>query len=617
MGISKEAEMKKWLSLIIITVLLISLAGCSGEPQAVKDSEREQVTIALWSDQLTEHYAAYLQKRFPDVDFVFYAATNSTDFYHFKQEHGDLPDILTVRRFALRDVAAWKDALLDLSDTELANTFHQAYLRSYTYNDGTVNWLPACAEVDGFLVNKGLLEEYDLPLPQTYQEFVELCGKLEELGIRPFDSNFGADYTCMEMLQGLSVEQLTSQEGREWRQQYESGQTDQLNEEVWLPVFQRMEEFIEYSGIDASALTAIPNNSYEELAAGKTAMIRTTPDETNNYDLPDDCLFLPYFGETADSSWYLTYPAFQIAANVQGTEDPDRKELILDIMSAMLDEEGLKQVTSDETLIAYNKEVPQTLSPMLAPMEEQAADNRLYIRLASAEMFSVSEMIVQGMINGTYSDARSAFEAFNAAMGAPPSDTEKIAHIDTGYSYAFDDQHGCQAASAVFNSLREEVGTQLLIGPAEMVAGNILAGDYTLTELSFLTMGETPVIVLCEMSGDQLYQYVDSVLTTPGKRGSVINDSTLYVSSGFEMNVKKTETGYVLEGLTINGQELERETTYTVAALGNMENMINEVLEAAGVADYELTETTYKQIVTDRLAAGRQLAAPTDYITLR
>ncbi|MCM1046619.1 MAG: extracellular solute-binding protein [Candidatus Gastranaerophilales bacterium] len=165
-------------------------------------------------------------------------ATNSTDFYRFKQEMGDLPDILTVRRFALRDVVEWKDALMDLSDTELANTFSHSYLRSYTYNDGTVNWLPACAEVDGILVNKILLEEHGLSLPQNYQDFVELCGVLKELGIQPFGSNFGADYTCMEVLQGLSLEQLTSQEGREWRLQYESGQTDQLNEEVWLPVFQ-------------------------------------------------------------------------------------------------------------------------------------------------------------------------------------------------------------------------------------------------------------------------------------------------------------------------------------------------------------------------------------------
>lgn len=614
----KRFCMKKLYSLTIMAALFTAaLSGCGKKSEPSMESGREQVTIALWSDQLTERYAPYLQERFPEVEFTFYVATNSADFYRFKQEQGDLPDILTIRRFALQDVAGWRDELLDLSDTELANTFPQTYLRSYTYNDGTVNWLPACAEVDGTLVNTTLLDEHDLSLPRTYQEFVELCEALTELGIRPFGSNFGADYTCMEILQGLSIEQLTSQAGREWRQQYESGQTNQLSEEVWLPVFQRMEEFIRYTGIDASDLTNDTAVLFQSLENGETAMIRTTPDESNTYGVSDYCLLLPYFGETEEESWYLTYPAFQVAARTEGTEDPARKALILEIMSAMLDEEGLKQITSDETLIAYNKDVEPTLSALLSPMENHVRDNRLYIRLASADMFSVSQMIVQGMITGEYADARAAFDAFNAAMGTSSGDTEAVVHIDTGYSYAFDPLHGCQAASAVFNSLREEVGADLLIGPATAVAGNIIAGDYTEAELQLLTMGETPVILLCEMSSEQLYQYVNYVLTTQGKRGSVINASTLYVCSGFEITVRETDTGYILEGLTIDGRKPEQNAVYTVAVLGNLENMIADALQTAGVENYSRTETAYKQIVADRLAEGRQLAPPTDYITLQ
>lgn len=609
--------MKKAVRVIMMAALLTALCGCGGKSGPTGESGREQVTVALWSDQLTERYAPYLQERFPEVDFTFYVATNSADFYRFKQERGDLPDILTIRRFALRDVAGWKDALLDLSDTELVNTFHQSYLRSYTYNDGTLNWLPACAEVDGILVNKVLLEQNGLSMPQTYQEFVELCGSLRELGIRPFCANFEADYTCMEMLQGLSVEQLTSQAGREWRKQYESGQTDQLSEEVWLPVFERMEEFIGYAGIDASDLDRDAGDCFQALESGETAMIRTTPNESDVYGVSDYCLLLPYFGETAEDSWYLTYPAFQVAANVEGTEDAARKELILDILSAMLDEEGMKRITSDETLIAYNKDVDQTLSLLLAPMEAQIDDNRLYIRLASADMFSVSQKVVQGMITGEYPDARSAFEAFNAAMGAPSEEEEAVVHIETGYPYAFEAGQGSRAASAVFNSLREEVGTRMLIGPASAVAGNIVAGDYTRTELNFLTMGETPVIVLCEMTGEQLYQYVERLLAAQGKRGFAVNDSNLYVSSGFEMAVQKTDTGYALEELTVDGKALDREEVYTVAALGNLENMIGGILEEIGVTAYERTEIPYKQIVAQRLSEGRQLASPTDYITLQ
>ena len=176
---------------------------------------------------------------FRSVDFVFYTATNSSDFYRFKERQGDLPDILTLRRFSLNDVADWKDSLADLSDSGLTAAFPQSYLRSYTYSDGTVNWLPVCGEIDSILVNKTLLEENGIGVPRSCEEFAEACSALRQRGIRPFRSNFAADYTCMEILQGLSASCLSSQEGREWRQLYESGRTDRLSEEVWLPVFQR------------------------------------------------------------------------------------------------------------------------------------------------------------------------------------------------------------------------------------------------------------------------------------------------------------------------------------------------------------------------------------------
>lgn len=61
-----------------------------------------------------------------------------------------------------------------------------------------------------------------------------ICRAFEEVGIRSFVSDFSADYTCMEVLQGASIPMLQSIEGRKWRQQYESGATKELSEEAWL-----------------------------------------------------------------------------------------------------------------------------------------------------------------------------------------------------------------------------------------------------------------------------------------------------------------------------------------------------------------------------------------------
>ena len=108
----------------------------------VSPTEKEdKVVVACWGNQMLDSYTQYLCELFPNVEFEFVLATNSTDYYRFRQDHDDMPDILTVRRFALKDAVLLKDYLYDLSNTELAATYYGSYLDSYTYDDGTVNWL--------------------------------------------------------------------------------------------------------------------------------------------------------------------------------------------------------------------------------------------------------------------------------------------------------------------------------------------------------------------------------------------------------------------------------------------------------------------------------------------
>lgn len=605
-------KIKKYIGALLAAALTLgSLSGCGAAEET-----RQAVTVALWSDQLTEQYGQFLRDSFPDVDFTFYVATNSADFYRFKMENGDLPDILTVRRFALRDVADWKDSLMDLSNTELAGTFHTSYLRSYTYQDGTVNWLPTCAEVDSVILNKTLFEENGVPIPSNYGEFMTACDLLLAKGIRPFGSDFAADYTCMEMLQGLSVSMLSSQEGREWRQRYESGQTNALSEEVWLPVFERMAEFIDRAEITEAELAYSQDDIFAAFSDGEFAMMRGTGDQLERCRTEGaEMIMLPYFGDTESDNRYLTYPAFQIAASRTAEETPEREALILDIMETMLSGEGLRRIAASQNMVSYSA-AEIDLSPSLEGVRAYADENRLYIRLASAEMFSASQKIVRGMITGEYAGAKAAFDAFNAELEKAESVSPAAARIDRDYAYAFDPARGSEAASAVMNSVREETGTELLIAPAAYVAGNIAAGDYTEEELGFLTMGEGTSVLLCSMTGEQLSRYVDFVLTVQGKRGSVVNDSTLYVSSGFEMEVRKTGSGYALQKITVNGGALDPERVYSVTVIGNFTLMLRDALEAAGVTEYADSGKDYKQIVVSRLVSGQPLAEPTDYMTL-
>ena len=116
------------LSLVMAATMLV---GCGNRNSGTTgENTKEKVVVACWGNQMLDGYAPYLCELFPQVEFEFVLATNSTDYYRFRQDHDDMPDILTVRRFALKDAVLLKDYLYDLSNTELANTYYGSYLDS-------------------------------------------------------------------------------------------------------------------------------------------------------------------------------------------------------------------------------------------------------------------------------------------------------------------------------------------------------------------------------------------------------------------------------------------------------------------------------------------------------
>ena len=614
------------LSFAMAAAVLTGCAGRSagsaaaGENSTPQTDQKEKVVVACWGNQMLDSYTQYLCDLFPQVEFEFVLATNSTDYYRFRQDHDDMPDILTVRRFALKDAVLLKDYLYDLSNTELANTYYGSYLDSYTYDDGTVNWLPTCAEVDGIIINKTLFDEYNVPVPTDYASFVAACEAFEAAGIRGFVSDFSADYTCMEVLQGASIPMLQSIEGRRWRQQYESGATQELSEEVWLPVFENFFDFADKVGLGAEDAT-YPNRTPKEMfTAGTAAMFRGTGADVISFPGrgQDEVLLLPYFGQSEQDNWYLTYPTFQIAASNKGMDDPEREALILDIMTAMVNQQGQDHISYGKNMVPYKKDVTLELMPEMDNLKPYVEQNKLYIRLASNEMFRISKDVVQMILNGEVTTPEQALAVFNQELAGEEPGTEIVARIDTGYSNDFTPEHGNQAASAVANTIRALSGADLVFMQSCYVASDIYAGEYSQKDLGYLAKNDGGWPGLMELTGDQIYTLVETTLSMTGNRGAVCNDSTLYVSSGFEMDITKTGDGYTLNALTMDGKELDRNKTYSFLIYGERDWYMSEVMEEMGVSEVDSTGPKAEDYLTQRLVEqGGQLEPPTDYMILR
>lgn len=614
--------MRRIISLLVAVLLLLLVAGCGKQDKssAISSSGKEKVTIALWGNDLLENYTGYLVKKFPEVEFQFVLATNSTDYYKYRNKNKDLPDILTVRRFSMRDAVELKDLLYDLSNTELAGTFYGTYLDSYTYNDGTINWLPACAVVDSLIADKTQFERNGIPLPQDYASLVAGAQALEAKGIKGLSADFAEDYTCMEILQGFGIIQLNSMEGREWRQQYESGKTHQLSEKVWLPVFERFFDLKEKMGWTTAETTYSNWYPKKQLTEGKLAMYRGTGTDLELFVRKGaENIMLPYLGNSQKDNWFLTYPAFQVAASKKGMESPKRRKLILDIMAAMLNQDGQNNINSGNNMVPYNKNVKLELMPSLANLKPYIKENKMYIRLASNEMFKISRIVVHKILRGELKTPQAAVDAFNEELKKDNVPDPIVARIDKGYSNDFTPEHGNQAASAVMNTVRKLVGADLLFVQACYASGSVYAGEYTQKELSYLTHNDAAWPIVAHMTGDQIYELVERTLAAKSGYGVISNDSTLYVSSGFEMDLSRTkEGGYKLNKLTIKGADLDRKAKYSILLMGDRGWSKGLVITEMGIKDYTYdVEKCYKYLYKHLAEKKGKLEEPTDYIKLR
>lgn len=362
--------------------------------------ERIKVSVYCYDVALIKGLTPLLEERFPDVDLEVITGVNDISFLTMLNEHGELPDIMCMRRFSLNDAKYIRSNLMDLSRTEVAATFHSSILEQNRDEDGSIRWLPSCAEVDGLLADRKLFEENGLELPTNYEEFENAMEVFKEKGIIPFISDFKYDYTCLEVLQGVSISQLMTLEGIEWRQKYESekeGEHVTLDENVWLPVFEKFYSFVETTGLGQKDL----NNSFlvvnNEFNVKNAAVVRNTAAVCADLAITNpelDPVMIPYYGETDNDNWILTYPTYQVAVSKKVEENSRKKEIVLDMLSLMLSEEGELATVQGAPLLSYTMTNQLELSPVFDTIMPEIERNHIYMRLASLEFFNASMTVV-------------------------------------------------------------------------------------------------------------------------------------------------------------------------------------------------------------------------------
>ena len=620
----KAKTLRRLVSVLAALVMAVSLlAGCGTKTaeQVQEQEDAQTIQVYLWSTSLYETYAPYVQSQLPDVNIEFIVGNNDLDFYKFLQENGGLPDIITCCRFSLHDAAPLKDSLMNLAMTNEAGAVYNTYLNSFKNEDGSVNWLPVCADAHGFVVNRSLFEQYGIPLPTDSESFAAACQAFEKVGIRGFTADYAYDYTCMETLQGLSAAELTTTAGRKWRTAYSDPANTArvgLDDTVWPGAFERMARFIQDTHLTAEDLEHTYDDVMNLFRNGEVAMYFGSSAGVKMFqDEGIDTIFLPFFSQNGEK-WLVTTPYFQIALNRDLEQDTARREKAMKVLNVMLSEEAQSRIISDgQDLLSYSQNVPLRLTAYMKDVRDVVEENHMYIRIASNDFFAVSKDVVSKMIAGEYT-AKQAYQAFNARLLAEdaPADDEIVLTSGKSCSNVFHKNGGNASFSVMANTLRGVYSTDVLIAAANSFTGSVLKADYTPKMAASMIMPNGLLAYQRAMTGAELKETVRAFVE--GCEGGFVpfNRGSLPVVSGIAVEVKEASGNYTLTGITRNGQPLRDDDTVTVTCLATAKQMAPLLADksAGFTGGDQQVKSTWTEVVS---GGGAALAEPENYMTLR
>jgi raffinose/stachyose/melibiose transport system substrate-binding protein len=619
----KKKRLYRGFALLAAMALGVSLlSGCAGRSteSLQKREDAETIQVYLWTATLYEKYAPYVQAQLPDVNIEFIVGNNDLDFYKFLQQNGGLPDIITCCRFSLHDAAPLKDSLMNLATTNEAGAIYNIYLNSFKNEDGSVNWLPVCPDAHGFVVNRDLFAQYDIPLPNDYAGFVAACKAFEKVGIRGYTADYLYDYTCMETLQGLSAAELMTTDGRKWRTAYSDPANNNrvgLDNTVWPGGFERMEQFIQDTGLTAADLELGYNAVVEMFGNEQLAMYFGSSAGVKKFQEQGiDATFLPFFCPNGEK-WLMTTPYFQVALNRDLEQDAARRKKAMQVLHVMLSEEAQEHILAEgQDLLSYSQNVSYHLTDTMTDVRSVVEENHMYIRIASNDFFAISQDVVSKMITGEY-DAAQAYRMFNARLLAEetPDTDDIVLSSENAYSNVFHKNGGKASFSVMANTLRGLYGTDVLVAAANSFTGSVLRADYTQTTARAMIMPNELLSYQRTMTGAELKDTLRTFVEgceggfTPFNRGS------LPVVSGVAVQVEENDGSYKLTGVTRNGQPLQDDDTVTVTCLAT-KNQMSPLLQDETRA-FERGADTVKNLWSKALSDGSVvLAAPESYITL-
>ena len=601
---------KCYLAALVSGVLLVTgiLAGCG---QSKKD---DHLTVYLWENRLMKNIAPYIHEQFPDQDIEFIIGNNDTDLYSYFKEHGELPDIMTVRRFSGTDAQDLQPYLMDFASYDVVSKYYSYAVEYYKNTDDEIQWLPICALPQTIIANKTLFDQYGIKVPENYEEYVQVCQQFYDKGIKPYSMDLAEDWSNQEIIQAAAIGEFTSLDGIDWRNKAETSAGEiKFDDVLWKRIFSETSQFLKDSHFSEEDINVNSNTGTQMFVEGKSAMFHGQPTDMQKLQdqMDAELIRIPYFSQTSDSSFVYMFPSLNIAFNKELEKNQEKLDTALDVLDCMNSEQGQKLIADGSGVISFNTDVPSMMQNVPG-LEEEIKDTSIYIRYSAQKSFDASLEAVHGLLSGKM-DEMQAYNAFRSAMNSKDSKEKSTVNFENEYSISLNDKSGRDAASSILTTIREENDAQLALTPYYYYTSSIYKGECTSSRVGLMTAknSDTP-LYLVKLNGEQVYELVKKYLTEADENFYVTTKYELPIASGMKIIVKNEENGFSLKDITINDKKIDTEKEYSILLTDTTKSILKKINPKCAIE--QIGDTTLSSVWIAAMSNGQQPSAPEDYI---
>ena len=376
------------------------LFGC-GEPSGAVSKEGP-LTVYLWENSLIKNLVPYIHEQLPDQDIEFIVGNNDTDLYSYLEEHGELPDVITVRRFSGTDAQDLQPYLMDFCSYDVVSRYYSYALQYYKNSKNEIQWLPICGIPQTIIANKTLFEQYGIKIPKNYKEYAQACQQFYDNGIKPYSLDLAEDWSAHEVIQTGAIGEFMSLDGIEWRSSAESASGDiAFDDALWKRIFSETNTFLKDSHFTSDDISVDINTATQMFLEGKAAMFHGYPALMQEFQEQMDAELtrIPFFSQISDEAFINMTPSLNIAFNKELEKDQEKLDLAFDVLECMISKEGQTLIADGKGVISLNVDVPNMMEDVPG-LEDEINNNSVYIRYSAQKSFDASLKAVHGLLSG-------------------------------------------------------------------------------------------------------------------------------------------------------------------------------------------------------------------------